>query len=190
MAFGDVVVPRLKGIAKAIYTGGRFVAVTDGAAVFALENAPTRDRAEKHRLAVEGLLADHFGRPVPIRLIIESEAGAVAKGSGGALVAGSAGASGRSPAGTSGDRGREAASRSGGPFDPAVTAETSDGGAAAAAGADADDADDAGEEASLMTEVDELEDADVSTSGVDKLAAAFPGAELIEAEPTETREPR
>ncbi len=35
-----------------------------------------------------------------------------------------------------------------------------------------------------MAHVSELEDADVQTSSVDRLTAAFPGAELIEPEET------
>jgi hypothetical protein len=66
----------LKGMSKAIYQGGRVVAVADGSVVFALGNGPTRDRAEKMRPEVEAALATHFGRPVPLRLIEESQAGA------------------------------------------------------------------------------------------------------------------
>ena len=69
LAFGDVVMPELKGMAKAIYSGGHFVAVTDQGAVFALDNAPTRDRAEKYRADVEAALGAHIGSPVHLVLI-------------------------------------------------------------------------------------------------------------------------
>jgi DNA polymerase-3 subunit gamma/tau len=74
-AMTDGVLARLKGVAKAIYTAGRFVDVRDGAAVFALANAPTRDRAERVRADVEAALAQQFGRPVPLTLVDESGAG-------------------------------------------------------------------------------------------------------------------
>ena len=167
MAFGDVVVPQLKGIAKAIYSGGRFVAVADGAAVFALDNAPTRERAEKHRPAVEQLLAAHFGTAVPLRLVIESEVAAGAGSPAAAPPAGSASSAGLAP---------DAASAP-----PAGSVPVSESAPPAGAGA-GPSATGGDEEAELMAQVDELEDADVTTTGVDKLTQAFPGAELIENE--------
>jgi hypothetical protein len=56
-----------------MFGGGRFVAVADGAAVFALPNAIHRSRCEEHRGRVEEALAAHFGRPVPLTLVIESD---------------------------------------------------------------------------------------------------------------------
>jgi hypothetical protein len=74
-AMADGVLSRLKGVAKAIYTAGRFVDVRDGVAVFALANAATRDRAERVRGDVEAALAQQFGRPVPLSLVDEQGAG-------------------------------------------------------------------------------------------------------------------
>lgn len=71
LAFGDVIVPSLKGLAKAIYSHGRFVKVDDAGALFALENAATCQRAERYRADVEAALSAHFGRPVPLRLVDE-----------------------------------------------------------------------------------------------------------------------
>jgi len=73
LAFGDVVVPSLKGVAKAVYGSGRFVSVGDDGAVLALENAPTRDRAEKFRPDVEAALTAHFGAPVRLVLVDGSD---------------------------------------------------------------------------------------------------------------------
>lgn len=146
MAFGDSVVPRLKGVAKAIYSGGRFLAVADGTAVFALDNAPTVERAEKYRSTVEDLLAEKVGAPVPIRLVTEADADAYA---GGTTTVSS----------------------------PAEDARRARGSEVAESPADGAD-----EEDELVARVDELEDADVATRGVDKLTEAFPGAELIETE--------
>ena len=72
-AFSEVVLGQLKGVAKAIYTNGHFVAVTDRGAVLALENGPTRDRAEKSRPDAEAALAAHFGRAVPLIVIDKAD---------------------------------------------------------------------------------------------------------------------
>jgi DNA polymerase-3 subunit gamma/tau len=73
-ALSSSVLGSLKGMSKAIYQGGRVVAIADGAVVFALGNAPTRERADKVRPEVEAALAAHFGQPMPLRLIEESQA--------------------------------------------------------------------------------------------------------------------
>jgi hypothetical protein len=49
------------------------VAVEGGKAVLALPNAIHRDRCQAVRADVEAALATHFGRPVPLRLVVESE---------------------------------------------------------------------------------------------------------------------
>ena len=125
------VLGRLKGVAKAIYAGGRFVSVDDGAAVFALANAPTRDRAERVRVEVEAALAAQFGRPVPLRLVDESAVGS----------------SSARPSVT-----------------PAAPVE------------------DAVPEESAIDPGELVDATDVVTSGVEKLARAFPGAVVIDEE--------
>lgn len=75
VAFGDVVLPGLKGVAKAIYGAGRFVDVTDRGAVFELSNAPTRERAERFRPDVEAALSAHFGSPVHLVLSVADDPG-------------------------------------------------------------------------------------------------------------------
>jgi DNA polymerase-3 subunit gamma/tau len=72
LAWGDKVLPSLRA-PKAMYSSGRFVSVEPDVAVFALPNRHHRDRCEQHRPDVEAALAAHFGRPVPLRLVIESE---------------------------------------------------------------------------------------------------------------------
>jgi hypothetical protein len=54
---------------------GRFLAVEDGVAVFALPNKVHRDRCEEVRVEAEATLAAHFGRRVPLRLVVESPGG-------------------------------------------------------------------------------------------------------------------
>ena len=70
-AWGDVVLASLSGRAKARFGAGRFVAVEDGAAVFALPNAHYLGRCEEVRSEVETALATHFAAPVPLRLVVE-----------------------------------------------------------------------------------------------------------------------
>ncbi len=74
-ALGASVLSRLKGMSKAIFSGGHFVASEPDHAVFALANEPTRERAENSRSEVEAALAEHFGRAVPLRLVAVSGTG-------------------------------------------------------------------------------------------------------------------
>jgi DNA polymerase-3 subunit gamma/tau len=55
------------------YRAGRFVAVTDGTAVFALPNAFHKDRCEEVRKEVELALSSHFGVRIPLQLTVEGE---------------------------------------------------------------------------------------------------------------------
>jgi DNA polymerase-3 subunit gamma/tau len=74
LAWGDSVLADLSPRAKSRFRVGRFVAAEGGAATFALPNSIHRDRCEEVRVEVEGALAAHFGRPVPLRLITEEQA--------------------------------------------------------------------------------------------------------------------
>ena len=71
MAWADVIVPKLKGMAKALFLPGRFVGDVDGRMAFALENEAHRKRAEPYRAGVESVLAAHFRRPVPLTLVLD-----------------------------------------------------------------------------------------------------------------------
>lgn len=203
MAFGDAVVPQLKGVAKAIYSAGRFVAVADGVAVFSLDNAPTRDRAEKYRAQVEQMLADRFGSPVPLRLVTEADADAYAGGAGPAASshadpAAGAGSHQGDPAPSVAEadsarrtgRGAEPPPEAAKPAAPepgqAAPAEPEASRSAEASPAEAPVAAEAEDEVELIAQVDQLEDADVATNSVDKVTAAFPGAQLIDTEDTNT----
>ncbi|HXQ19602.1 MAG TPA: DNA polymerase III subunit gamma/tau [Acidimicrobiales bacterium] len=72
-AWGDQILRSLPPLAKALYSAGRFVSVDDGTAVFAVANPPHRDRCADLQPAVEDALAAHFGVPVAIRLVLETE---------------------------------------------------------------------------------------------------------------------
>ena len=74
LAWGDVLLGKIPRAAKALYSAGRFVEVSDDAAVFALPNAPHRQRCEEHREAIERVLAEHFGRPIRLSLTVDEGA--------------------------------------------------------------------------------------------------------------------
>ena len=84
IAWRDAVLDGLAPAAKARFRAGRFLRVVEGgadaAAVYGLPNAIHRDRCEERRPEVEAALARHFGRPVPLRLVVEESAGAVPPG--------------------------------------------------------------------------------------------------------------
>ena len=149
LAFGDAVAPRLKGIAKAIYTQGRFVAVAGGRAVFAVENEPTRTRAEKYRRDVESLLSERLGTEVPLEIVTEAEAPRF------------------SAADAPEPNGSSRAAQPGPDRAPGTSPQVEE---------------PSESEEQIMAEVDQLEEADVVHTGVDRLTEAFPGAELIESE--------
>jgi hypothetical protein len=71
VAWADAVVPKLKGMAKALFLPGRFVGEADGRMAFAVPNDAHRNRAEPYRAEVESVLATHFGRPVPLALVLD-----------------------------------------------------------------------------------------------------------------------
>ncbi len=72
LVWGDTVLGRLSQRARTRWAAGRFLEVADGAAVFGLPNEVTCTRCEEQRREVEDVLASHFGRPVPVRLVVDS----------------------------------------------------------------------------------------------------------------------
>ena len=78
MAWGDIILPALPPKARARYKAGRFVDVPDqGVAGYALPTAIHRERCAEVQGDVEQALAGHFGRRVPLKLLVEAEVGAV-----------------------------------------------------------------------------------------------------------------
>jgi DNA polymerase-3 subunit gamma/tau len=131
-AWNASVVANLKNLTRAMYKSGQFVAVHNGTAIFAVDNVFARDRCEQSRPDVEKALAAHFGRPIPMRLIIKDEAAAY-----------------------------------GGQSAPVAVVERRD---------ESDHMD-------HSFDPDDLVDAPASgASGLERLAAAFPGAEIIDDE--------
>jgi hypothetical protein len=73
LAWGDDILDLLPGKAKAFFKAGRFVAVRGDGAEFGLPSKIHAERCEPHRPAVEEALTAHFGRPVPLRLVVDRE---------------------------------------------------------------------------------------------------------------------
>ena len=71
MEWGDHILRDLPRGAKARYSAGRFVAVEDGVALFALPNAAHRDFCAEVQGEVETALRAHFGVAVPLRLVVD-----------------------------------------------------------------------------------------------------------------------
>jgi DNA polymerase III subunit gamma/tau len=70
-AWGDGILRGLPARAKALYSGGRFVAVDQAGAQFALPNAAHRDRCAELVPQVEAALAQHFGSPITLVLVVD-----------------------------------------------------------------------------------------------------------------------
>jgi DNA polymerase-3 subunit gamma/tau len=70
-AWGDHVIGRLRPKAKALFQAGRFVSAEGGRAQFGLPNDIHRNRCEDMRPEVEAALADQFGRPIPLVLVVD-----------------------------------------------------------------------------------------------------------------------
>ncbi len=73
-AWGDGILQSLPARAKARFASGRFVAVDEQGAHFALPNAAHRDQCAEQLPLVETALAAHFGRPVRLVLVIDEVA--------------------------------------------------------------------------------------------------------------------
>ena len=69
--WGDHVIGRLRPKAKALYQAGRFVAADGERAQFGLPNEIHRNRCEDMRAEVESALAEQFGRPIPLVLVVD-----------------------------------------------------------------------------------------------------------------------
>jgi DNA polymerase-3 subunit gamma/tau len=70
-AWGDGVLHSLSARAKALYSAGRFVAVDDKGAQFALPNAAHRDRCVELAPQVEAALTEWFKTPLRLVLVVD-----------------------------------------------------------------------------------------------------------------------
>jgi hypothetical protein len=78
LAWADQILPALGPKARARFRAGRFVEPNDATKVaFALPSDVHRSRCLELRPEVEEVLGRHFGRAVPLELVVESEVSAV-----------------------------------------------------------------------------------------------------------------
>jgi DNA polymerase III subunit gamma/tau len=70
-AWGDGVLRGLPGKARSRFASGRFLAVEDGAAVFAVPDKHLLGRCEETRADAEAALSQRFGVPVSLRLVLD-----------------------------------------------------------------------------------------------------------------------
>jgi DNA polymerase-3 subunit gamma/tau len=77
-AWGDTVLPGLKGRARALFAAGRFTGVEGTKAVFALPDRAHRDHAAANQPEVEAALSAHFGRRIALDLVAEGKPTAAA----------------------------------------------------------------------------------------------------------------
>ncbi|MGI9032996.1 MAG: DNA polymerase III subunit gamma/tau [Acidimicrobiales bacterium] len=73
LAWADKVLGAMGRRAAVRFQVGRFLSADDGVAVFALPNGVHRDRCEEVRADAEAALAAHFGRPVPLCLVVDGQ---------------------------------------------------------------------------------------------------------------------
>ena len=126
--WSDTLLPTLPQKSRARFSGGHWVDVVDGVAVFGLPNQPHATRCEECRTEVEAALSAHFGTAVPIRLVVDGSA--------------------PDPSAPRATTARRSTTED--PIDASI-------------------------------DLDDLTDAKgVDTSSVDRIAAVFPGAELVD----------
>lgn len=71
MAWGDRILPSLRPAVKVYVATGRFLPSEAGSAVYAVPDKGLLTRAEPNRGEVEAALTAHFGRRVPLRLVLD-----------------------------------------------------------------------------------------------------------------------
>lgn len=71
MAWGDRILASLRPAVKVYVANGRFLASEPGAAVYAVPDKGLLTRAGPNRAELEAALSAHFGRPVPLRLVLD-----------------------------------------------------------------------------------------------------------------------
>ena len=74
IAWGDSILAGLRPGVKVYLSSGRFVGVDDAGAIYAVPDRGLLTRAEANRAEVEAALAAYFGRPVPLRLVLDEAA--------------------------------------------------------------------------------------------------------------------
>ncbi len=73
LAWGDAILASLSNKARIRFQVGRFLAHDSGRAVFALPSQIQIDRCDEVRDEVDSALREHFGRAVPMRLVVDDD---------------------------------------------------------------------------------------------------------------------
>ena len=84
MAWGDRILPSLRPAVKVYVASGRFLPSAGRSAVYAVPDRGLLSRAQSNLTEVEAALAQHFGRPVPLQLVLDGEAPPASAASGAA----------------------------------------------------------------------------------------------------------
>jgi DNA polymerase III subunit gamma/tau len=74
IAWGDTILPGLRPGVKIYLSSGRFVGVDAAAATYAVPDRGLLVRAEANRSEIEAAVSAHFGRSVPLRLVLDEAA--------------------------------------------------------------------------------------------------------------------
>jgi DNA polymerase-3 subunit gamma/tau len=74
-AYESKVKPALRGLARAMFMGGRAMGMVEGALVIGFHGEPHRNRASEYLTEVEQALAAAVGRPVKVSLVVEGNPG-------------------------------------------------------------------------------------------------------------------
>ena len=73
LAWGDVVLSALSGRAKSRFAGGRFISIDDGVARFGLPNEHHAKRCIEAQAEVEAALSTHFGVPIALQIVVDTD---------------------------------------------------------------------------------------------------------------------
>jgi DNA polymerase-3 subunit gamma/tau len=76
LAWADHVLSRLRPVVKGLFGSGRFAGADAHVATFAVPTDAMRAKCETRRGDVEAALAAHFGRPVPLELVVDTSTAA------------------------------------------------------------------------------------------------------------------
>ena len=73
IAWADAILGNLSNKVRVRFQTGRFLANEPDGAIFALDNQIHLNRCEEVRTEVDNALLEHFGRPVPMRLVVDDQ---------------------------------------------------------------------------------------------------------------------
>jgi DNA polymerase-3 subunit gamma/tau len=74
-AWQQAILPKLKPMARALFSAGQFAGERNGTIVLGLPNETHRSRCETFRADVEAAIAAHFGTKVQLSLVVDNSPG-------------------------------------------------------------------------------------------------------------------